>query len=1403
MSDDFGGSSKIEKLNDSNFYVWKERIVHILALKDLDAFIEDLPTEDIGSAVWKKNDRKARAIIGLSLSDEHLEHVRDVKTAREMWNVILNVFERHTLLNKLSARRKFYTVTMQTGEKVLTYLNRVKQLAATLKSMNVEIDDQEIAMAALNGLPSSYESLIIALDALGNDEKVFTFDLVKSRLLQEEQRASERTYSPVNAKSSALVGIRGEDDRNPNGSSSTKRINKYANHRCENCGNLGHTVEKCWGKDVNGRRPPRPYSSGEKGRETSALVNEHQTGSKFMTEEDFVCLMSKIRQSNYPEGSSSWILDSGCTAHMTFDKSMFDTYESIADASVEMGTKCTTKVVGRGSITTKIQCGSSFEIRKLENVLHVPSFGYSLLSVSTMDKKGFRTTFGDKKCVVSKGSSILASGKLDGSLYVIHTESNSTLGSALVASLSTWHERMAHVDVRGIVQMADKGIVHGLRLLDKKKDTTCEGCAQGKAHRSTIPRQRLSQRANNLLDRVHSDVCGPIEVPSLGGSRYFVTFIDECSNWVTVFLLKRKSEVVKCYFEFESYAERQTGRKIRIIRSDRGGEYLNDSLEGHLKNRGIVHELTTAYTPHQNGIAERFNRTCMNLVRSMLHHRNVPKCFWAEALATAVYVRNRVTSSSLPSDITPYHLWHKDTPNVGHLRVFGCKCWYTLPLGSVRKLDIRGKPAVFVGYAEWCKAYKLIDQETGKVVISRDVVFDEKSTGEYKLIFDSVELDHSEMYKLSEEKIGVDIEEEAEIMNAEDSSGIAEPGQGAELSTADESQNAGDVEDADRFEVGTDVSTDPVADDLESDETGSAAAKVTRSGRVSKPPGSWWRAYSAHVQYSALISTATKPLPTSFKQAVNGPDSRFWLQGIKSELESLKKYKTWKVVPRSTAKDRKVLTTRWVFVEKQKIDENGNISLFPKARNVVRGFEQVQGVDYLETFAPVVKYTSVRTLCSIVAEQDLEMHLMDANTAFLNGIIEEDIFIEIPEGVEITEEDVKHLGLDNLNDIDSMDLVCKLEKSMYGTKQAPRCWNKKINSVLLDQLEFERSEADPCLYVKHDSKGIMVIAMYVDDMILVAKTRSQISWMKSMLCSNFEMKDLGEAKFCLGMEITRNRREKKLWLTQEGYMNKIMERFGMLECKPVATPMVEPKSPYERLEEISVQDEKAEGVPYREAVGSLMYLMICTRPDIAYAVGKVARFCESPKMKHWVAVKRILRYVKGTCNVGLRYEGMKVGSAFGYCDSDWAGDVSDRKSTSAYVFMMSGSAVSWCSKKQTIVATSSCEAEYVSMTMACKEAVWFNRLISSILTNYDASKPIEVFSDSQSAIKLGTNESINKRNKHIDISFHYVRDTISNGKVSFGYIATAHMVADMLTKPLERIKFEQLKHLCGLSVKGE
>lgn len=1400
-----GSSVKIEKLNDSNFHAWKQKIVLLLALRDLDEHIDDdarAPEDDPEKLKWEKGDRKAKAVIGLSLSDEQLEHVRDVRTAKEMWDTILDVFEKQTLLNKLTARRRFYTATMHNGEKMLSYINRVKQMAATLKSMGVTIDDEELAMALLNGLPSSYESLIVALDALGSESKVFTFDHVRSRLMQEEQRAELRDQSSSKkSDSSALLNIR-ENGRNEQPKNERSLQTTW---KCTNCGRSGHTADRCWGQDVNGKRPPAPADyTGKKSQQKANAVtvnsgddNKNEVANPAVV---YTCLMAKLNDSSALSGVFSWVIDSGCTAHMTFDRSLFCTYERVSGMNVEMGTKAKADVVGRGDVNVKVTVGSETSYCRLQNVLHIPTFEYSLISVGQMDRNGIRTSFENGRCEIAHNNKIVATGLLRGSLYVLKAQKpDINTVKAHVATLDLWHRRLAHVNKKGISQMASQGVVRGLKFQGTTEDSFCEGCIAGKAHRADIPKERTSGRAEGLLDLVHSDVCGPMQVTSLGGSRYFITFIDDYSNWVVIYAIRQKSESADCYMNYEKFAERQTGRKIRVVRSDRGGEYLSNVLEQHFESSGIKHELTAAFTPFQNGVAERLNRTLMELVRSMLHAKGLSKRLWAEALSTATYVRNRVSSRALPPKVTPHHLWKRCPPIMTHMRVFGSQCWYTVPKQKLQKLDSRSCPAIFVGYAEQSKAFKLIDLESKKVVVSRDVIFDESRTPKFDTNQNFVhnENDCNErMVSLEHENIVDTAIENASSQMEADETAEAETAQntqidGVSLPGHDDGNDFEEELDAD-FEGGNpesegpndDHSSEPLDEGANAD--GAQQPTLRRSVRTRKAPGAWWKAFiTVEPDFRGLLTTET---PLSYKQAVTGPNAKFWKSGIDRELSSLVKYKTWKFVPRSEAKN--ILTSKWIFKTKE-IVENGNVENFPKGRLVARGFQQVEGVDFGETFSPVVKFTSIRALLALVAHMDLELHQMDVVTAFLNGDVSEDIYMEIPEGVE---HDRKK------------EVVCKLNRALYGLKQAPRCWNKKIDPFLVEQLGFQKCEGDPCLYVKYREDGVlMIIALYVDDLLLAGNDISGIKWMKNELNKRFEMKDLGEAKLCLGLEITRDRPNRRLHLTQSKYIVGILERFGMEDSKPVATPM-EGTFSYEDRVELDCSG-KQEGimtnVPYREAIGSLMYLMIGTRPDLAFCVGKLSQFCEAPKERHWVAVKRVLRYVSGTRTHGILFDGSKSIEAHGFSDSDWAGDVSDRKSVSGYAFLMAGGVVSWSSRKQTVVATSSCEAEYIAMSVACKESLWLERIVRCMPPNAHKKRGMVVFSDSQSGIKLSQNESINRRNKHIDVTFHFVRDVVARGDVELCYKPTSEMTADLMTKPLGRVKFEYFRELCGIRSQGE
>ena len=389
--------------------------------------------------------------------------------------------------------------------------------------------------------------------------------------------------------------------------------------------------------------------------------------------------------------------------------------------------------------------------------------------------------------------------------------------------------------------------------------------------------------------------------------------------------------------------------------------------------------------------------------------------------------------------------------------------------------------------------------------------------------------------------------------------------------------------------------------------------------------------------------------------------------------------------------------------------------------------------------------------------------------------------------------------------IDSVtpEYVCKLIKAIYGLKQAHRQWHKKIDTFLIVELGFKTTRSDPCLYIKRDKSTVMIIALYVDDLLLAGSDLAAVDWMKSELRKRFEMKDLGEAKVCIGLEISRDRKSRTIRITQSKYAGSVLDRFNMSACNPCATPMEKNLHP----EVISGPVSES---PYRQAIGCLMFLMVGTRPDLAYAVGKLSQHCEQPLEGHWGAVKRVLRYVRGTQSQGivLGYahgdvsktgnEDLSSVNLVGYSDADWGGCLESRKSTSGFVFKLCGGAISWCSRKQTVVATSTCEAEYLALKEACKEAAWLRRMVADLL-ELPADPTIEIACDNSGTIHFATNESTNRRNKHIDISYHFVRDAIKTKLVRLHHVPSAKMTADILTKPLGRLSFQKLVGYLGLN----
>ena len=1024
---------RIDKLSDDNFHAWKTRIQFVLALKDSARYLEEevpLSTDPTHSS-WLQGDIKARAIIALTLSDTHLDQAQHAPTAKKMWSLICDIYEKHTLLNKLSARRRFYTATMLETESILQYSGRIRQLASTLKSMSVTIGDAEMAMAFLNGLPDRFDPLISALDTHDSDSSTFTLDFVQSKCLQGEQRHKHRSAAALAHAEAALLASKSSTDP--------------SQQTCVHCGKHKDS-SKCY------RKYPHLMPLNHPLRRKKALMADAQSSQDGPSDDTVFCLLASmppqmaLTASTSRSSASNWIVDSGCTSHLTFNRESFSTYEQIDPISLQLGGGTCLQIVGKGTMVVSVSHESTFLSCQLDDVYHAPSLRFNLLSVSSMASKGFRTIFDDKVATIEHKNTgrIIASAPLSRGLYTLVTHPpSSSKEYALAASIDIWHQRFAHVSHAGLRSMSNKQVVHGLKIAPGDSSRKCTGCVLGKSHRAPIPKLSTS-RATRLLELVHSDVLGPIEVPSLGGARYVITFIDDYSKWISHYCMKAKSEALSKFQLFKAYAEKHTHQRlhhlnilqfcesarpnlpaesIELLRSDNGGEYLSNAFKDFLSSNGIHHQLTVAYTPQQNGVSERMNRTLLDLVRSMLHHRNLSKHFWAEAFATAVYVRNRVTTRSLPPHLTPHHLWLGEAPKVHHMRVFGCPCWYTVPKQKVRKLDPRARLALMMGYSSQSKGYKLWDMPAEQFVVSRDVVFNE--TVHPPTISASSEASSSRSVSFAD--LPTPTAPDSQATTQETSVPATPPQQ--PISTSDTTPSS------------------PVPTILPSSPNPPNAPR--RSARVSRPPKPWWlsegsEAHSAIIQYSdaPYIARLAAGLPRSYQEAMNEHNAPYWSAAIKIEEDALRLNKTFEIVERTP--EMHVIPFLYVFRVKKDVG--------PKVRICAKGFAQLLGLEYGDTFSSVVCFTVVRCFFAIVCFFDLECDQMDVVTAFLNGDLDKVIYMELPFG---------------FRDPNRPHLVARLLKSLYGLKQAPRCWHAKIHKFLTEKLGFVSCPYEPCFYILH------------------------------------------------------------------------------------------------------------------------------------------------------------------------------------------------------------------------------------------------------------------------------------------------------------------------------------------------
>jgi hypothetical protein len=670
-----------------------------------------------------------------------------------------------------------------------------------------------------------------------------------------------------------------------------------------------------------------------------------------------------------------------------------------------------------------------------------------------------------------------------------------------------------------------------------------------------------------------------------------------------------------------------------------------------------------------------------------------------------------------------------------------------IPAEQRTKLDYKSLRTVFVGYEINTKGYRLFDPMKRRIHVSRDVVFDE-SIMWYKC----------DKPANNVPQVVMDLDDLCEPEH--DDGDVLAPGAldfVEELTTEVDTRdlNTSNAEVSDEVHAAPTHSLIPIPTPVLAQD--SNAVGLRRSARERQAPGEWWKAMASSAM-STLTSAAGVYEPQTVKEALACADADLWQQAMDDEIRSLLENQTWiwEPIPPGV----RPVPVKWVF--KIKRDASGNIERY-KARLVAKGFLQREGVDYTEVFAPVSKHTSLRTLLAIVAAKDLELQHLDVTTAFLNGDLDETLYMQPPPGYER-----------------GPGIGCRLQRSIYGLKQAPRQWYSKLKTEL-QTIGFTVSETDASLFIHQGKDGPTYVLVYVDD-LLIAGSPSGTASVVRILQETFKVRNMGSATFFLGMDIVRNREMGTIHLGQHRYSSDLVKKFGLEAGKTKSVPM----SATSKL-------CKEAGTPlnpgnqFSELVGGLLYLSVCTRPDITQSVGALARYMSCPTTMHWEAAKHVLRYIAGTLDFGIRFGGGNADDLLGYCDSDYAGEVDSRRSTTGYVFILNGGVISWSSRLQPTVAASTTEAEYMAAASAVKEALWIRKLLPDLGIKINV---VCIMCDNQGTIKLLKNPIASNRSKHIDVIHHFARDRVARGEVHFEYVATDEMLADCMTKPLPTLKFE-------------
>ena len=1439
------GSTRIKRFHgraNESYTHYRLRLTSSMRQKGLWTIFEgDALRDDHDAAMWSATD-----IIVQSLGDKPLSVVADLAGhPRQMLAALDARYRGSTTTDVIILLGEIHNKTYDDSIDASVFVDELGDMFSRLKAIKSPMTDLMQVGLLLAKIPQSSAMHAAAAALRSMDPDQLTWEIATNRLVAEYKTVEGKSKTKGRTRKKGKGSKKGTlsedvDDDDIDVASLAQAValamkeepRQKRHDNCTYCGKSGHTAEKCF------QNPDNPSNKlPQKLRERllvadSSKSTEKKSKSKKTSQEQTVEVLAMVKEevcttvippeSNSSANDSRCVMDSGATVSLFHSASSFvpGTLVATSPRKIALADKRAMVADMQGDV---VICFDRVRLT-ISNCLFAPDLGYNLVSVGRLADKGIRSTFDADGVKLSKVSGLhIGQGvrESDSGLYYLPSplkHSSGILASVAImekgsqqpalhaTTTQLWHRRLAHIGINDLIDVSKwtDGVPANL---DKSDVPTCAPCRMGKAH--ALPFSGKFSRAARVGQVVHRDMAGPLPPSYEAAYRYLVTFTDDCARHTSVGFLKRKSQLRDAFEQFKlqladlaqeqvtsiqelhtrdaddysSILGDETGLRIVRLHSDNAKEYKAlERTQDHLAT------YSPTYTPELNAIAERVNRTIFDTARTLLIDAGIPICFWPFAVSHVAYVRNRVKHTTVGD--CPYTVVTGNRPNMKNVRVFGCRA-FVLVQPTPSKLEPRAEAGVLLS----CKDHgmytvMLFDggDDVPRLVTSRHVTFDEdKFPGLEALAETMDEIDASDT-DFSTDKVASSESEDSDDDDnwySDDRAAVSLPMHNDSATQGEVSSVEQDSADSGNSSEGGENSSDDEGhprsggtgcqadeDDSEDENTDGKYHRYPGLSRVRKQTSAFWGGAFA----ARELDITTSDTPTLRDVLTSTPtEQELWMQSIEDEYQSLEEKGTWTLVEDESTVPS-ALPTHCVFKVKRL---PGGVFERCKTRVLAGGNYQVFGVDYFETHAPVVDFATVRFFLRLAVIFSWKRMQLDIKTAFLNGDLEEEIYVRSPRGVP-----------------NKPSHVYRLRKAIYGLKQAHLAWHSRVVTDLR-AAGFTELPSCPCVFVKWIGKDVVFILIYVDDLLVLSSNQQYLEETRDLIASLYELRVLEEINYYLGVELTWTNTGdlEELVLSQPTYIESVLKRFGMENARPCPTPMVEGFfTGIEAEEDTTIVEQNL----YQQCIGCLLHISLRTRPDIMTAVGILSRYAAHPTAFCHKGAKRVLRYLRGTTDFGLKY-GHECDSPTlsVFVDSDYASDITTRRSTSGMVVLLGGGLVQWHSKKQKSCAISTCEAEYRAMVDASMDLLLYRRVLREI--KMPQEDPIPMHSDNEAAIKWASGERTPyKRSKHIDVAVHFIRELVRDGKVTVPYIPTDANKSDGMTKPLNKILFGKMTSMFGM-----